>query len=446
MSETRKVSLISLGCPKNLVDSEGMVSDLLSNEIEMVVDPADADLVVVNTCGFLGSAREESLGAIREAIALKERGVRAVVVTGCMVGHYEKEIRAEAPGVDRLVDFADYARIAQIADELLPAREAGASFVRPGRRVQARLTPAHFAYLKISEGCNHTCSFCVIPRIRGRMRSVPREELVDRARRLVALGARELNVVAQDSTQYGIDLYGRRRLADLLRGLETIEDLRWIRLLYAYPTEVDDDLLEVLAGDGATLPYIDVPIQHVSDRMLTAMRRQSTEAQVEDLMIRLRRRVPDLVIRTTLIVGFPGETEEDVEKILDFVSRHRIDRLGVFPYSPEEGSPAASLEDAIPDEVKQDRIDRIMTRQREISRARNEALVGREIEVLVEDPGENGGEARGRTWMDAPEIDGGVRIEGPSPAPGRIVRARVTAAEAYDLVVRPIETPEADRR
>jgi ribosomal protein S12 methylthiotransferase len=435
VSEARKISLISLGCPKNLVDSEGMASDFLSHDLDLVVDPGEADLVVVNTCGFLGSAREESLRAIREAVALKEKGVRAVVVTGCMVGNYRDQIMDAVPGVDRLVDFAEYSRIPEIADELVPAATAPA-FVRPGRRVQARLTPAHFAYLKISEGCNHTCSFCVIPKIRGRMKSLPREDLVDRARRLVALGAREINVVAQDSTQYGIDLYGKRAVAELLRDLETLDDLRWIRLLYAYPTEVDDALLEVLAAGGKTLPYLDVPIQHTSGRMLKAMRRQTDEARVEKLMLDLRARVPDVAIRTTLIVGFPGETEDDVKHTLDFVARHRIERLGVFPYSPEEGSTAMGLEDAVPEEQKAERIDRIMTLQRSISREHNGSLVGREIDVLVEKPKESEGDtpASGRTWMDAPEIDGGVTLTGVDVAPGQIVRARVTEAQDYDLV------------
>ncbi|HGY90769.1 MAG TPA: radical SAM protein, partial [Planctomycetes bacterium] len=269
-SVNRRVAVISLGCPKNLVDSETMVSQFLSQGLEMVQDPADADLVLVNTCGFLGSARRESLDALREVTRLKDEGsVQAVFVAGCMVGNYGDVIRAEVPGVDRLIDFSDYQRLGSIVDEHMPSSDAPSGFTVPGRHVQARLTPAHFAYLKISEGCNHTCSFCVIPAIRGRMKSVPLDELVERARRLVACGAKELNLIAQDSTMYGVDLYGEFRLVDLLDRLATIEGLAWIRLLYAYPTEVSDALIDRLAGeDTPVLPYIDVPLQHASDRML----------------------------------------------------------------------------------------------------------------------------------------------------------------------------------
>ena len=433
MERNRKVSLISLGCSKNLVDSEGIVSDLLTRGIDVVPEPNEADVVVVNTCGFLGAAREESVRTIREMIRLKNDGLAGVVVTGCMVGNYADQIGREAPGVDRLVDFADYRKLPDLVDDILPPEHAdGLTFVRPGRRVEARLTPAHFAYLKISEGCNHTCSFCVIPKIRGRMRSVPFRELLDRARRLVATGARELVVIAQDSTLYGSDLYGRVRLVELLKELSEIDDLHWIRLLYAYPTEVTDDLVEALASkNNKVVPYLDVPIQHTSDRMLDLMKRRSSEAAVEDMMRRLRA-AGDIAIRTTLIVGFPGETEADIEHTLEFVDRHRIDRLGAFTYSKEEGSVAARLSDAVPEEVQQERLDRVMTLQHGIAETANRAKVGEIVDVMIDDP-ETNGTAVGRTSSDAPDIDGTVVVRGAECPAGSVVRTRVTAASTYDL-------------
>lgn len=437
---SHRVSLISLGCPKNLVDSEGMVTDLMRNDAEMVVDPAEADVVVVNTCGFLGSAREESLGAIRKAVALKEQGVKAVFVTGCMVGNYRDQILAAVPGVDRLIDFADYGRINEFVTGYLPsAGLASPGFVSPGRRIEARLTPAHFAYLKISEGCNHTCSFCVIPKIRGRMQSFPLEDLAARARRLADMGAREINVVAQDSTMYGIDLYGRMRIVDLLGKLTEIEKVEWVRLLYAYPTEVDDELVALLAAGGKVLPYIDVPIQHASDRVLQLMKRRSSKAQIEDMIGRLRRASPEIVIRTTMIVGFPGETEVDFQELLDFVAEHRIDRLGAFTYSPEEGSAAFALGDAVAPEVREERLHRLMSLQKEIARERNQRFVGRNIRVLVEDPGEGAETAIGRSHADAPEIDGRVYVSGGPVAAGSMVEVAISRADAYDLHGRVVE-------
>ncbi|MCA9322262.1 MAG: 30S ribosomal protein S12 methylthiotransferase RimO [Planctomycetes bacterium] len=430
---TRRIAVISLGCPKNLVDSEGMVSDFLSRDLELVVDPADADVVLVNTCGFLAAARDESVGALKEVAKLKHEGLKALFVTGCMVGHYGDRIRSEVPEVDRLVDFGDYARLGEMVEEILP-RTAGASFTVPGRYVQARLTPAHFAYLKISEGCNHTCSFCVIPKIRGRMRSFGLEDLVGRARRLVGIGAREINVVAQDSTMYGVDLYGEMRIVELLRRLADVEGLSWLRLLYAYPTEVDEALIELLAeAPGALLPYLDVPLQHSSGRMLELMNRKSSESRVEEMMTALRGAHRPITIRTTMIVGFPGETDEDFEHLLDFVGRHRIDRLGAFIWSPEEGSGAMSLPDHVDPDVKQDRHDRLMRLQATIAAEVSAERLGETLEVLVESPATVDQPARGRSVHDAPEIDGTVHLSGPEVAPGELVQARVTAARGYDL-------------
>jgi ribosomal protein S12 methylthiotransferase len=434
LSDRRKVSLISLGCPKNLVDSEGLVSRLLSSGIDVVVDPADADVAIVNTCGFLGSSRDESLATIARVAKLKESGLKGVVVTGCMVGHYGDIIKKAAPEVDRLVDFQDYRKIADLVGEIVPPPPGPRSpFTQPGRYVQARLTPAHFAYLKISEGCDHTCTFCVIPAIRGPMRSVPLEELVTRARRLVELGAKELNLVAQDSTIYGVDIYGRRRLADLMRALSEIDGLRWIRLLYAYPTEIDEALLDVLAQGGKVIPYIDVPFQHSEGRMLKSMARRSTAAGIDELVDRLRARVPEIAIRTTFIVGFPGETEREFGHLMDFVARKKLERVGAFMYSHEPGSAAFDLPGQVDESVKAERLDRLMRLQSEIAAQHQTALVGQTVEVLIDDPGKEGEAAIGRTRSDAPEIDGKAHVTGARLPAGALVRMRVRRAEAYDL-------------
>jgi ribosomal protein S12 methylthiotransferase len=430
----RKISLISLGCPKNLVDSEGIVSDLMTNSAEIVVDPAEADVVVVNTCGFLGSAREESLNTIREAAKLKKSGLKALFVTGCMVGNYRDQLIEAVPEVDRLIDFADYGRINEYVNEYLPAAElATPGFVTPGRYVQARLTPAHFSYLKIGEGCNHTCSFCVIPKIRGRLKSIPMEELVNRARRLGQMGTKEINVVAQDTTMYGVDLYGRFRITELLQNLDKIDELSWIRLLYAYPTEVTEDLADLLASGSRVLPYIDVPLQHSSNHMLELMRRKTREDDVELMIDRLRSRGRDMTIRTTMIVGFPGETDADFEHLMSFAERHQFDRLGAFTYSPEEGSQAFDLPGHVPEEVKEERLGRLMTLQQQISKSRNQRFVDQDIDVLIEDPGEGTETAIGRSKADAPEIDGKVFVRGKDLKSGDIVQVKINRAEAYDL-------------
>ena len=433
----RKVSLVSLGCPKNLVDSEGMVSSLLSRGYEFTPDPVDADLAIINTCGFLSAARKESIETIREIGRLKDKSLQGLLVTGCMVGNYRSELLREVPEVDDLLDFSDYGRLPEIVDRLLGTQEAPATIITdPGRHVQARLTPAHYAYLKISEGCNHTCSFCVIPSIRGPMRSVPRAELISRATRLVNLGAREINVIAQDSTMYGSDIYGAWELPSLLQGLANIEKLAWIRLFYAYPGEVTDEVMAVLAGENAVLPYLDVPVQHSSEQMLEAMGRRTSAACVEKMLVSLREKVPGIAIRTTLIVGFPGETDKDFEHLLDFVKRHRFERLGAFTYSPEAGSAAHDLPNAVPQSVADERYRQLMITQAEISLAANKGKIGQTIEVLVDDPRpiEKSGVVA-RSAFDGPEVDGRVYIDGVGVdlKAGDMVDVRITRADAYDL-------------
>ena len=432
----RTVAFVSLGCPKNLVDSENLVSTLLSRGFRVLKDPQDADLVIVNTCGFLAAAREESIQAIRDAVDLKKEGVKGVMVAGCMVGNYRDQLEKQAPGVDRFVPFVDYRQIDTIADSLLPPQGAP-NFAQERRRVDAALTPAHFAYLKISEGCNHTCAFCVIPDIRGPMRSVPEDELIARARMMADRGVKDLTLIAQDSTVYGTDIYGENRTARLLRRLDEVEDLAWIRLMYAYPTEVREDLIEAIANGKRLLPYLDVPIQHTSDEVLKNMRRGYGKERLRAMVKQLRERVPHIAIRTTVIVGFPGETDEQFEELLDFVRAVRFERLGAFIYSQEEGSRAANLPSQVPDQVKLERHHRLMSTQQKIAFEQARSCVGQEETVLVDAPAADGKPAVARSRRDAPEVDPGVLVRETDAQPGTFIKVRITDTQDYDLLAQP---------
>ena len=435
MKNRRTVSLISLGCPKNLVDSENIVSTLMSNDFRIVTEPKEAEVVIVNTCGFLDASRKESLDVIKNAVAMKRDGVAGVLVAGCMVGNYRELLEQEAPGVDRLVGFDDYGRIDRIVDGLFPA-ESAPTFHVERRRMDVSLTPAHFAYLKISEGCNHTCSFCVIPSIRGKMKSVPTEELVIRAKGLASRGVKEIVLIAQDSTLYGADLYGDVRLDRLLKRLDTVEGLRWIRLMYAYPTEVKAPLIEAMASCKKVVPYLDVPIQHANDRVLKRMLRAYGRSLLEDMIGALRSRMPSIALRTTVIVGFPGETDEEFEDLADFLKKAEFDRLGCFAYSQEEGSAAAELGAQVPEAVKAARRERLMLLQQEIAFKKTAAKVGTTFEALIDVAAENGRPARARATFDAPEVDCSVLLDDPTLKAGELLRVTATAAEGYDLRAR----------
>lgn len=435
MKNRRTVSLISLGCPKNLVDSENIVSTLMSNDFRIVTEPKEAEVVIVNTCGFLDASRKESLDVIKNAVAMKREGVSGVLVAGCMVGNYRELLEKEAPGVDRLVGFDDYGRIDRIVDGLFPA-ESAPTFHVERRRMDVSLTPAHFAYLKISEGCNHTCSFCVIPSIRGKMKSVPTEELVIRAKGLASRGVKEIVLIAQDSTLYGADLYGDVRLDRLLKRLDTVEGLRWIRLMYAYPTEVKAPLIEAMASCKKVVPYLDVPIQHANDRVLKRMLRAYGRSLLEDMIGNLRSRMPSIALRTTVIVGFPGETDEEFEDLADFLKKAEFDRLGCFAYSQEEGSAAAELGAQVPEAVKAARRERLMLLQQEIAFKKTAAKVGTTFEALIDAAAENGRPARARATFDAPEVDCSVLLDDPTLKAGELLRVTATAAEGYDLRAR----------
>jgi ribosomal protein S12 methylthiotransferase len=445
---SKTFAFVSLGCPKNLVDSERMLGKLAQDGYSLTPDADGADVVVINTCGFIEPARQESLGVIREMLALKEQGrVGAVVVAGCLAERKKDDLLQEVPGVDHIVGVFGREEIAQVLDRTLyrQRQDEQRSLFRPAPiraledTARLRITPRHYAYLKISEGCDRLCTFCAIPSMRGKHITKPIEEVLREARELAADGVRELIVVAQDTTYYGLDLYGKVRLAELLRKLNEVEGLEWIRILYAYPIHFTDELIQTLADTPKIVPYLDMPLQHINDRVLKRMQRRVNRAETEELLARLRRAIPNLALRTTFIVGFPGETEAEFEELCTFVRAARFERAGVFPYSFEPGTPASRLPDHLPEEVKQQRRDRLMEIQQEVAFAWTREQVGKEIEAIVDSPDpEVPGHFLARSHADAPDIDCVVRLKGKGLRVGDLVRARVTGADDYDLAARSI--------
>ena len=435
----RRVHLVTLGCPKNQVDSEVMLGVLARRGHEMVLDPDAADVLVVNTCAFIGPAKEESIDAILDLAAVKAaRAGRRLVVSGCLAQRYADDLQQALPEVDVFVGTGDLLRIADAVEAPLadaPVVYRGAQHVLPPHGVAARVRTGAWwtAYLKVSEGCDHACSFCIIPKIRGRHESRSMDDLVAEAASLAAEGAVELSLIAQDLTAYGRDLPGDASLARLLRALAVrVPDVRWPRLLYAYPSSVTDELLEVMADEPAVCPYLDMPLQHISDRMLRTMRRERSGAAIRRLIARIRRAVPEIALRTSFIVGFPGETDADVRELCDFLEEADFDHVGVFRYSQEENTPAAAFPEQLSEAVKTERWERVMTAQARIASRRAAAHRGRTVEVLVE-----GRDARGRligrTRGQAPEIDGRTYLHGRAAA-GDLVQARIVGTETYDLV------------
>ena len=443
-SASPTLAFVSLGCPKNLVDSERMLGRLAQDGYVLAPEADGADVVVVNTCGFIEPARQESLAVIREMLELKRQGrVGAVVVAGCLAERKKDDLLEEVPGVDHIVGVFGREEITHVVDRALAQRLEQRSLFRPAPvRAQVdtarlRITPRHYAYLKISEGCDRLCTFCAIPGMRGKHVTKPIEEVVREARELADDGVRELIVVAQDTTYYGTDLYGRVRLAELLRELDCVDGLEWVRVLYAYPVHFTDELIETLAGAEKIVPYLDVPLQHINDRVLRRMQRRVNRAATEDLLGRLRAAIPGLALRTTFIVGFPGETEAEFEELLAFVQAARFERAGVFPYSFEPGTPAARLEGHLPETVKTERHQRLMEVQQEVAFGWGRGQVGREMEVLIDGPDpEVPNHALGRSSADAPDIDGLVRVKGKGLRAGDLVRVKVTGADGYDLAAR----------
>ena len=477
MSEKLNYHLVSLGCPKNLVDSEIMMNRLEGCGYRATSTPDDAQVIIVNTCAFIGSAKEESIQTVLELARHKEDGqCKLLAVTGCLSQRYRAELPKEMPEVDIWIGTDEFPRIDEILAKTLEGGQVLAfsdERIDYERVLERRLaTPRHWAYLKISEGCNHTCKFCIIPSIRGGFRSRSMESVVEEAGRLAASGVRELVLIAQDLTDYGRDLYRRRALGELLERLSEVQGIEWIRCMYAYPTSLDDATIEAIARNPKVCRYIDMPLQHASGKVLRAMSRPGDRASYTDLIQRLRTAISDVTLRTTFIVGYPGETEDDFDELLAFMEETRFDRVGVFTYSKEEGTAAASLRGHVPHGVKRRRFKRAYQLQQQISHERNAAHIGRTMRVLIDSetaaPKVTGATVReragaaleagigpaignfprgarylGRTEGDAPEIDGTVFVVGRGARVGTFCNVRITGAHPYDLVgtIEPVPTP-----
>ena len=435
-----KILFISLGCDKNLADSEEMLGLLTANGHEIVDSEEEADAIVINTCCFIHDAKEESVNTILEMAEYKKSGTcKALIVAGCMAQRYKEEIAQEIPEVDAVLGTTSYGDIVKALNEV----QAGNVFQQfrdinelpedCGHRVIT--TGGHFGYLKIAEGCDKHCTYCIIPSLRGKFRSVPEERLLKQAEYMASQGVRELILVAQETTVYGTDLYGKKTLHLLLKKLCQIRGIRWIRVLYCYPEEIYDELIQVMKAEPKICHYLDLPIQHASDKILRRMGRRTSKQQLIDIITKLRREIPDIVLRTSLITGFPGETEEDHQELMEFVDEMEFDRLGVFTYSPEEGTPAETMEGQVPEEVKEARRDEIMELQQEISLDKGNDRIGQEVLVMIE--GKVSGESAyiGRTYGDAPKVDGYIFVQtGELLVTGDFAKVTVTGALEYDLI------------
>lgn len=441
-----KLLFISLGCDKNLVDTEfmlGMIRDaggIGGEPIVMTDDEYEADIIIINTCCFINDAKEESINTILEmAEHKKDASLKALVVTGCLAQRYQDEIRKEIPEVDAILGTNSYEDIVNAIKKALSGEFyenfkalEGMPHIASKRSVT---TGGHFAHLKIAEGCNKRCTYCIIPYIRGSYRSVPMEELVAQAKELVAGGVKELILVAQETTLYGIDLYGEKSLHKLLDALSEIPGLFWIRIMYCYPEEIYDELIDTIANNEKVCHYLDLPIQHASDAMLKRMGRRTSKEDLVSIITKLRERIPDIALRTTLICGFPGETEEMHEELMQFINDMEFDRLGAFTYSPEEGTPAAEFPDQLDEEKKKDWQADVMELQEEVISDKNEEMTGRELFVFIEGRVSDENAYIGRTYRDAPDVDGYIFIHTDEELmTGDIVRARVTGAYEYDLI------------
>lgn len=444
------IHLVSLGCPKNLVDSEVILGRIGAEGFVVAQQPEDADILMVNTCGFIESAKAESIEAILELVRLKEKDpTKRVVVAGCLGQRYPEELAKEIPEIDAIVGMSEYPRMPEILGGLMEE-------VRQQRRIHVgnashpawsedsrlRLTPRHSAYLKISEGCDNPCTFCSIPSFRGRFRSKSPEFIVNEARELVANGTREINLISQDLTSYGLDIDGEFLLPDIMEKLDAVDGIDWIRLLYTYPYKFSDAMIDAVANLDRVIPYIDMPIQHIDDTMLRRMGRRLGEDGTRDLFRRMRERVPELVLRTTFIVGFPGETREQFEKLVHFVEQNKLERVGVFPWSPEEGTPAEKLPGRIDEAEVQARIEELMLAQQQVAFDWNRSRIGSEVDVLIDEICPETASTLGRSYAEAPEIDSIIRLPEGVAGVGEMVRCTITETDDYDLVAEPLRCSE----
>lgn len=438
--KNKKILFISLGCDKNLVDSEVMLGILADRGFEMTDTEVDADIIIINTCCFINDAKEESINTILEMAEYKKTGpCKALIVTGCLAQRYKQEIVDEIPEVDAVIGTSKYDEIFDAVDQALK----GSHFLDvddldrlpsvPGKRILT--TGGHYAHLKIAEGCDKHCTYCIIPKIRGNYRSVPMEQLLAEAASLAEQGVKELILVAQETTLYGMDLYGKKSLHILLQELAKIKGIRWIRILYCYPEEIYPELIETIKNEKKVCHYLDIPIQHASDAILKRMGRRTTKAQLKETVSLLRKEIPDIVLRTTLIAGFPGETQEQHEELMEFVDEMEFERLGVFAYSPEENTPAASMPDQIPEEIKEERRDAILELQQEIAFDKAADMVGRTLYAMIEGKVADEPAYVARTYADSPDIDGYVFVNtGEMLMSGDFVKVKITGSAEYDLI------------
>ena len=435
-----KILFISLGCDKNLADSEEMLGLLTAGGHEITDDETQADAIVINTCCFIKDAKEESVETILEMAEYKKTGsCHALIVTGCMAQRYQKEIIEEVPEVDAVLGTTSYGDIVKALEEAVAGNHfeefCDIDYLPDTGSKRVLTTGGHFGYLKIAEGCDKHCTYCIIPKLRGKFRSVPMERLIAQAEDMAEQGVKELILVAQETTVYGKDIYGKKFLHILLKKLCEIRGIRWIRILYCYPEEIYDELIETIRDEKKICHYLDIPIQHASDHILKRMGRRTSKQELIDIVGKLRKEIPDIVLRTTLITGFPGETEEDHEELKEFVDEMEFDRLGVFTYSPEENTPAAEMADQVPEEVKEERRDELMELQQEISYDRGQDRIGQELLVMIEGKVADESAYIGRTYGDAPKVDGYIFVQtGELLMTGDFAKVRVTGALEYDLI------------
>lgn len=435
-----KIMFISLGCDKNLVDAESMLGILKSKGFEFTDDETLAEVIAINTCCFINDAKQESINTILEMAQLKTDGVcKALVVAGCLAHRYQDEIIKEIPEVDAFIGTSSYDKIAEVILSVLEGK--GINVIDDADRLvevdEDRIitTGGYYEYLKIAEGCDKHCTYCIIPKVRGNYRSYSMEYLVKQAKNLVDKGVRELILVAQETTMYGVDIYGKKSLAKLIHELAKIEELKWIRILYCYPEEIDDELIATIKNEPKVCHYLDMPIQHASDRILKRMGRRTSRDELVSIISKLREEIPDIALRTTLITGFPGETEDDYEQVLDFVDEMEFDRLGVFTYSPEEDTPAATMPDQIDETVKEQRRDGIMQLQQEVSIDKSADMIGKVLECMIEGRITDDDAYVGRSYKDAPNVDGFVFINTTANLmSGDIVKVQIDGALEYDLI------------
>ncbi|MDA8233241.1 MAG: 30S ribosomal protein S12 methylthiotransferase RimO [Clostridia bacterium] len=436
-----RVGVVSLGCAKNLVDTEVMLGILSESGYRITPEASEAEVLIINTCGFISAAKEESINTILDLAQYKETGnCKALIVTGCLGQKYKDDLAGELPEVDAIIGTGQVAEIGQVVERVLKGRERVLEVSKPDfiyshelPRIQS--TPGYSAYVKIADGCDNCCSYCVIPELRGNYRSRPIESIVQEVKNLAALGVKEIMLIAQDTTRYGQDLYGEYKLVDLLERLKAIDGVVWLRLLYCYPSHFTQGLIDFMAVNPKVCKYLDIPLQHATDRILADMNRKGNRQQIVDLIGRIRSKMPDIVLRTSFIVGLPGESEEDFEELLGFMREMEFDHVGIFTYSQEEGTPAADFPQQVPEELKEDRYDRAMALQLSISQEKNQRRVGKRLEVLVE--GEVTGEPGtfyGRSEGNAPEIDGKIYFTGTGFQPGDVVMVRITQGFDYDLM------------